>query len=248
MFSHGIQKICKFNISIPAYTGRSHVTHFGKTSTSTSPSSFSTLRTHPMAPSQRFGAKILQNMGWTEGTGLGAKRDGIVEPVAVKRKRDNLGIGGIRKSPFEANPWWEKLMEEAYGAPSSGGSHVDIFEACEGRRCRPHGAAKLARIERVETKTEAAEEADEKDVNYYERGVEEAGLKGDDATQKRLRKLERLRKKLDKVDKDFESNSTDEEKRQVRDALRSRLVGVEKKLEKVIRKAKEGKKKSLHKK
>lgn len=199
-----------------------------------------------MAPSQRFGAKILESMGWTEGTGLGKKRNGMVEPITVKRKRNNNGIGAVRKSPFEADPWWEKMMEEAYGAPSTSNSETDLFEACEGRRCRPHGTAKLARIERVEggtipdtaRKNKSENELEEKDLNYYQHSVEEAGLNSDETTRKRLRKFGRLRKKLDDIEKDFGTNLKDEEKLLLRDELRKRLASVEHKLERVIKKSK----------
>lgn len=94
----------------------------------------------------RFGAKILQSMGWKEGTGLGAKQDGNVEPLKVQRRQENVGIGA-EKRPFQ-DSWWEKLMEDAYGKPRGNDGQKNLLEVCEGRRCRPHGKSKLARIER----------------------------------------------------------------------------------------------------
>ena len=41
-----------------------------------------------------FGFKMLQQMGWSEGEGLGRTRTGATDYVRVKQKRDNSGIGG----------------------------------------------------------------------------------------------------------------------------------------------------------
>lgn len=92
-----------------------------------------------------IGAKLLSKMGWEEGTGLGARRDGRVEPLSVGKRAENLGIGAERRPFLDA--WWERTLEDAYGKPSAE-KDVDLLDACEGRRCRPHGSAKLARLER----------------------------------------------------------------------------------------------------
>jgi len=46
----------------------------------------------------RFGLKILKNMGWSEGKGLGVKEDGNVEHVKIKKKLSNSGIGETSNS------------------------------------------------------------------------------------------------------------------------------------------------------
>lgn len=91
------------------------------------------------------GAQLLAKMGWKEGTGLGARKDGLKEPVRHRRRQAKEEGLGRKNSAMDDN-WWMKLMENAYGSPKDGQA-VDLFEACEGRRCRPHGTAKLARIE-----------------------------------------------------------------------------------------------------
>lgn len=91
------------------------------------------------------GAQLLAKMGWKEGTGLGPRKDGSIEPVRHRRRQaQEEGLG--RKNSTLGDNWWEKLLRNAYGAPKNA-KPVDLFEACEGRRCRPHGTAKLARIE-----------------------------------------------------------------------------------------------------
>lgn len=41
----------------------------------------------------KFGLKMLQKMGWTEGKGLGKYEDGVSEHVKVAKKSNNLGLG-----------------------------------------------------------------------------------------------------------------------------------------------------------
>lgn len=44
----------------------------------------------------KFGLKMLQKMGWTEGKGLGKNEDGVCEHVKVSKKSNNLGLGATR--------------------------------------------------------------------------------------------------------------------------------------------------------
>ncbi|KAJ2802586.1 hypothetical protein H4R20_003224 [Coemansia guatemalensis] len=46
----------------------------------------------------RFGFKMLEKMGWSEGKGLGAKEDGLKEHVKIKLKTNNHGIGADKKT------------------------------------------------------------------------------------------------------------------------------------------------------
>ncbi len=43
------------------------------------------------ADTGRFGYKMLEKMGWNEGSGLGAKGTGITKHVAVSKKNNALG-------------------------------------------------------------------------------------------------------------------------------------------------------------
>ncbi len=55
----------------------------------------STLNESVAAPisSSSFAAKQMKKMGWTEGTGLGKKRDGIVSHIKVKKREEQEGLG-----------------------------------------------------------------------------------------------------------------------------------------------------------
>ncbi|PIA14349.1 G-patch-domain-containing protein [Coemansia reversa NRRL 1564] len=46
----------------------------------------------------RFGFKMLEKMGWSEGKGLGANEDGLKEHVKIKLKTNNHGIGADKKT------------------------------------------------------------------------------------------------------------------------------------------------------
>ncbi|KAL0489721.1 PIN2/TERF1-interacting telomerase inhibitor [Acrasis kona] len=50
----------------------------------------------------RFGYRMLLKMGWTEGTGLGRKRNGNVDAVKIVKKFDNKGVGAEGKSTLQS--------------------------------------------------------------------------------------------------------------------------------------------------
>jgi hypothetical protein len=50
-----------------------------------------------------FGQKLLENMGWQKGEGLGKDRQGRKAPVEVIKKDDTVGLGGKRTWNWEHN-------------------------------------------------------------------------------------------------------------------------------------------------
>ncbi|KAK3832258.1 MAG: hypothetical protein JOS17DRAFT_802506 [Linnemannia elongata] len=46
----------------------------------------------------KFGFKMMEKMGWSQGKGLGAKEDGVQEHVKVRLKENHLGVGATKKS------------------------------------------------------------------------------------------------------------------------------------------------------
>ncbi|KAF9914127.1 PIN2/TERF1-interacting telomerase inhibitor 1 [Lobosporangium transversale] len=46
----------------------------------------------------KFGYKMMEKMGWSQGKGLGAKEDGVQEHVKVRLKENNLGVGATKKT------------------------------------------------------------------------------------------------------------------------------------------------------
>lgn len=145
-----------------------------------------------------IGAKLLCKMGWSEGTGLGAKRDGKVEPLGAPKREENLGLGAERR-PFQ-DTWWETLMEDAYGkAASSNGAEDNLLNACEGRRCRPHGTAKLARLEAHDRK--AAKVTESKSQTERRKRKKDKLQPKDGGVTKRKRKKEKKERKKRKKEK-----------------------------------------------
>lgn len=99
----------------------------------------------PGGAGESFGRAMLERMGWTAGTGLGARRNGMVDPLTVKSRVEKLGVGAQRDRPF-ADSWWDTMLADAYGATGAPTGDAALLAACEGRRCRPHGTAKLDRV------------------------------------------------------------------------------------------------------
>ncbi|KAJ1768628.1 hypothetical protein IW140_003118 [Coemansia sp. RSA 1813] len=46
----------------------------------------------------RFGFRMLEKMGWSEGKGLGAQEDGVREHVKIKLKTNSFGVGADKKN------------------------------------------------------------------------------------------------------------------------------------------------------
>lgn len=111
-----------------------------------------------------FAEEMLLSMGWTPGTGLGLKKDGVTEALKVKKRPERLGLGAVQDSSW-TDDWWQKAFSDAIKRgreekrsemeSSSESSNDDdaeekLLEACEGRRCRPAGNGKMERVQKQE--------------------------------------------------------------------------------------------------
>lgn len=47
----------------------------------------------PRLRSDSKGSRMLQALGWKEGQGIGARQQGIVEPIIALKRRHKLGLG-----------------------------------------------------------------------------------------------------------------------------------------------------------
>jgi len=60
-----------------------------------------------------FAAKQMAKMGWTEGTGLGKKRDGIASHIKVRKREENIGLGVEKERTRQMGiegMWWSSSV------------------------------------------------------------------------------------------------------------------------------------------
>jgi len=66
--------------------------------------------------SESFAARQMKKMGWVEGTGLGKKRDGIVDHIRARKRDEGAGLGTdavesvARAKKNENNMWWSESV------------------------------------------------------------------------------------------------------------------------------------------
>jgi Pin2-interacting protein X1 len=77
----------------------------------------STLNEASSAPisSSSFASKQMAKMGWTEGTGLGKNRDGMVSHIKVKKREENMGLGVEKERTRllgKEGMWWSANVSE----------------------------------------------------------------------------------------------------------------------------------------
>lgn len=63
--------------------------------------------------SNSFAAKQMAKMGWTEGTGLGKNRDGMVSHIKVQKREDNIGLGVEKERTRQMGVegmWWSSSV------------------------------------------------------------------------------------------------------------------------------------------
>ena len=65
--------------------------------------------------SKSFAAKQMAKMGWTEGTGLGKKRDGMVSHIKVTKREENMGLGVEKERTRQMGVegmWWSSSVAD----------------------------------------------------------------------------------------------------------------------------------------
>ena len=64
-----------------------------------------------------YGSKLLMQMGWTEGKGLGKDESGIQDCIQIQRRSENQGLGKEDNKNFKWNDcWWENSFNDALKA------------------------------------------------------------------------------------------------------------------------------------
>ena len=55
-----------------------------------------------------FAKRQLEKMGWKEGTGLGKRRDGLVEHIKIKQREEEMGLGREKElAKAVGDVWWK---------------------------------------------------------------------------------------------------------------------------------------------
>jgi Pin2-interacting protein X1 len=83
----------------------------------------SSLNEHAGSAPSGWAEKILEKHGWTKGTGLGKKEDGMVSHIRVKKKIDQEGIGFdvSNKSQDWNQQWWLNTYKSDIVSKTIGG-------------------------------------------------------------------------------------------------------------------------------
>jgi Pin2-interacting protein X1 len=183
----------------------------------------SSLQEHLSAPTSAFARKQLEKMGWTEGTGLGKKRDGITTHVKVKKREDKAGLG-IEKVATEkraaGEQWWKDSLGDTLARLGSKQkkkksskrkreyTDEELFEATGGARfgMRAAPTQKLAKWRRSES---GASSSVGESVREGDMIKEESSAQSSSDQEKR----ERKKKKFSEEESSSQSSS-DQEKRE----------------------------------
>ena len=62
----------------------------------------------------KFGQKMLEQMGWQKGKGLGRNEDGMTECIQIKRREEGAGLGDVNTSAAKTFKWGEQSWVDAY--------------------------------------------------------------------------------------------------------------------------------------
>jgi Pin2-interacting protein X1 len=145
------------------------------------------LNEHVSAPTSVFAQQQLQKMGWSEGDGLGKRRQGMASHITVKRREDNVGLGHNSHVPsHDTHQWWKDSIGDTLA--KLGGkkkkqkrdyTDEELFQATGGAR---FGMRAQRRAEAKWARTESQTEEDEQEalsrVEWNGQGAAEIKLTG----------------------------------------------------------------------
>ena len=67
----------------------------------------------------KFGAKIMEQMGWSDGKGLGKAEDGMKDCIQVTRREEGAGLGGETETPSNTFKWNDSFWTDIYNKNAS---------------------------------------------------------------------------------------------------------------------------------
>jgi Pin2-interacting protein X1 len=141
------------------------------------------LNEHVSAPTSDFAQQQLVKMGWSEGDGLGKRRQGMNSHITVKRREDNVGVGHSNV-PTHSQQWWKDCVGDTLA--KLGGktkkkkrefTDEELFEATGGARFGMRAQRKAkAKWARTESQTEEEEREAQSRVEWNGQGAAEVKL------------------------------------------------------------------------
>jgi Pin2-interacting protein X1 len=181
----------------------------------------SSLQESAAAPTSDFAYKQLQKMGWTEGTGLGKKRDGIKTHIRVTKRAEQTGIGTEKAAAEQraaGESWWKDSLSDTLakiGKKKKGSkkrkkefTDEELFEATGGARfgMRAAPTKNLAKWRRTEsdiseTATSKTASTVESCVGVEDQTEEKKALSVEDADDSRKKEKKAAKKAKDKMEK-----------------------------------------------
>ena len=126
-----------------------------------------------------FARKQLEKMGWSEGTGLGKKRDGMVTHIRTKKREDSVGLGGEKKIVEEqSDMWWsdsvgntlarlQQAKKRKSMSSDDNGSDDDDSKAKKKAKKKSKKKSKSDKKEKKRSKRKKSKDSDSGEVKIY---------------------------------------------------------------------------------
>lgn len=67
----------------------------------------------------KFGSKMMEQMGWEKGKGLGKHEDGMTDCIQIKRREENAGLGDVNTSKAATFKWGDAFWDNAYNSAAA---------------------------------------------------------------------------------------------------------------------------------
>lgn len=131
----------------------------------------------------KFGLKMLQKMGWSEGKGLGKNEDGVSEHVKVAKKSNNLGLGATHDSSGAAG--WASTAVSFNGVLETLGKAYGTGRKKAGRR----KGAKTNKGSRKKGRADSASDEDDSSSGGEGGASSSAGAQSASACPSRARRV-----------------------------------------------------------
>ena len=74
----------------------------------------------------KFGLKMLENMGWSKGKGLGKNEDGMKDCIQIKRREEGTGLGDVNLTPAATFKWGDSFWDDAYNTAAKNFAAIEV--------------------------------------------------------------------------------------------------------------------------